>query len=565
MIKKISRRDFLKTTARTGLAVGVVGNRMWAHDYSAQDEFDLILKNGTVIDGIQDKGYEADIGVVGERIKSVGNLGKSRAKDILDASGKVISPGFIDIHAHSDLTPFLNPKAESKIRQGVTTELNGNCGFSAFPPDLALQDEDGRAADRLGINIDWTDLSGYQTRLKENKLALNHATLIGHGTLRSYVMGHEKREPTSEEMEQMKQLAAKAMEQGAFGLSTGLEYFPGSFSAPEEIIAVCKAIANHGGIYATHIRSEDQQAVEAIAEAIYIAEEAKVTLQISHFKVGGRTNWWKMPYMIDLVEQAQERGLKVTADRYPYTAYGTGLNVFFPPWALSGGLKDFVERLKNREMRQRMKGETLEKFKGYPWESIVIADATHDENRGIIGKNLQQIAAERKTDPYDLLCNLLISEEGDMAHFGFAMSDANTDTVLRLPWVMLCSDGSALAPHGPLGEGVPHPRNYGTFPRLLGHYVREKKLLNIVEAIKKMTSMPASVMGLQNRGVIREGHFADITVFDPSTIADQSTYTEPERYPVGIDYVIVNGQLVIDHDQHTGALPGKVLSGPGKR
>jgi N-acyl-D-amino-acid deacylase len=564
MTKGLSRRDFLKRTAWAGAALSAVGTRVWSDTYSSPYGFDLLIRNGMVIDGVQDKGYEADIGIIGERIKAVGKIGKRKAKTVLDASGKVVSPGFIDIHSHSDLEPFLNPKGESKIRQGVTTELNGNCGFSAFPFNPALQDEGGELAEQLKMTIDWTDLSGYYARLNENKFAINHATLLGHGTLRTSIMGFEKREPSSKEMEQMKQLAAEAMQQGAFGLSTGLEYYPGSIASPEEVIEICKVIAEYGGIYATHIRSEDQKVIESVAEAIYIAEKAKIPLQISHFKVGGTTNWWKMPYMIDLVEKAQKRGVNIAADRYPYTAYGTGLNIFFPPWALGGGLNDFVERLKDKEMRQRIKGETLEKFKGYPWESIVIADATHDENRAFIGQNFQQIAAEKNMDPYDLLCDLLITEGGNMSHFGFAMSDENTDTVLKLPWVMLCSDGSALAPHGPLGEGVPHPRNYGSFPRFLGLYVREKKLVTLNEAIKKMTSMPASKMGLRNRGMIKEGLSADLVVFDPSVVADKATYTEPERYPVGIDYVIVNGQLVVDHEKHTGALPGKTLLGPGK-
>jgi len=494
----------------------------------------------------------------------LGKLNKSEAKKVLDVSGKVVSPGFIDIHAHSDFEPFLNPKCESKIRQGVTTELNGNCGFSAFPVNVAKQDEERRSAERLNLEIDWTDLRGYHSRLEKNRLAVNQATLIGHGTLRSYVMGNEKREPTSPEMAQMKELAAEAMEQGAFGISTGLEYFPGSFSETSEIIELCQVVAKYKGLYATHIRSEDNQVIEAVAEALLIAERAQIPLQISHLKAVGTTNWWKVPYMIDLIEKAERRGVRVTADRYPYTAYGTGLNVFFPPWALDGGLKAFVEKLKNKDIRQRMKAETLEKFKGYPWDSIVIADASQDKNRKLIGKNLQQAADQRKMAPYELVCDLLIEEGGDLGHFGFGMSDENTELILKHPLVMLCSDGSALTPDGLLGQGVPHPRNYGTFPRFLGHYVREKKLISLPQAIKKMTSMPAMKMGILDRGAVKEGHYADLVIFDPATIIDKATYPEPEQYPEGIDYVIVNGRIVIDHGQQTGELPGKILRGPGK-
>jgi len=271
MTNPVSRRNFMKSAVWAGAAAGVLGTRMWADNYSLKEEFDLILKNGTVIDGIQDKEFNADIGIAGERIKAVGNLSKSRAKTVLDASGKTVSPGFIDIHAHSDLEPFLNPKGESKIRQGVTTELNGNCGFSAFPVNLTLQTEAGGLAEQFKIKIDWTDLNGYQARLRESKFAVNHATLIGHGTLRSSVLGYAKRDPSGQELEEMKQLTAKAMQQGAFGLSSGLEYYPGSITAPEEIIEICKVIAQYGGIYATHIRSEDQKVIESVAEAIYTA------------------------------------------------------------------------------------------------------------------------------------------------------------------------------------------------------------------------------------------------------------------------------------------------------
>jgi N-acyl-D-amino-acid deacylase len=561
----MSRRDFIKATASAGILMRFSGNYLFGKRSISNINYDLILKKGTIIDGISDQTYKADVGIKGERITAITSLQNAKSKSIIDASDKIISPGFIDVHSHTDLELLANPKAESKIRQGVTTELSGNCGGSAFPRKKDLTSYERKMAERLNLNIDWTNLEEYHSRLARQGTAVNHATLVGHGTLRSFVMGEENREPNTKEMEVMKNLVAEAMQQGAFGLSTGLEYTPSGFAEPMEVIELCKAAAKYGGFYATHIRSEDHQVIEAVAESIYTAEKGELPLQISHFKAAASINWWKMPMMIDLIERAKERGLSITADRYPYTAYSTGLSVFFPQWALDGGAERFVDRLKNKELRNRMRKETLEKFKGYSWEDLVIVDVQLDKNKGLIGKNISEAATESKQDPYEFLCDLLIEEDGDVDHVGFAMSNENTDLVLQHQLVMMGSDGSALAPYGQLSRGVPHPRNYGAFPRFLRLYVNEKKTISLSEAIKKITSMPAAKMRLQDRGSIKEGNFADIVVFNPQTIADKATYTRPEQYPVGIDYVIVNGKIVIDDGKHTGELPGKVLQGSGKK
>ena len=556
----------MKTAAQTGLLLSISGLPGLRKNSDIASNFDLIIKKGTIIDGIRDTPYKADLGISGERIKAIGNLSEASSKAIIDASEKTIAPGFIDIHSHTDLELLVNPKAESKIRQGITTELSGNCGGSVFPLKKHFSPEERRIGEKLGLNIDWVDLEGYYSRLSKEGMAINHATLLGQATLRSYVMGKEKREPKAQEMEMMKHLAAETMEQGAFGLSTGLEYAPSGFAKAEEILELCQVVAKYGGFYASHIRSEDLYILEAIGESLFIAEKGEIPLQISHLKVSGKINWWKQQMIIDLIERAGERGILVTADCYPYTAYSTGLSVFFPHWALDGGAGEFVKRLKDKELREKMREETVEKVIGNnSWESILIVEVSREENRSLEGKNLSDIAASRKKDPYQLACDLLVEEEGDVSIVGFGMSEENIQLLLKHPLLMLCSDGSALAPYGLLSRGVPHPRNYGAFPRFLGLYVREKKLIPLPQAIKKMTSLPAAKMGLEDRGSIKEGNFADLVIFDPSKISDTATYFEPENYPEGIDYVLVNGRIVIDHGQQTGELPGKVLHGPGKK
>ena len=524
--------------------------------------YDVIIRNGTIVDGLNAKPFRADVGIAGERIRVIGPLATAEARTVLDATGKIVAPGFIDIHAHTEAPELLlNPRGESKIRQGVTTEISGNCGGSSFPMSKEVSEDEKKHSGRSGLVRDWFDLEGYFSRLKKTGLVFNYATLVGQGSIRELVLGDARRSPNAEELERMKSLVARAMEQGAIGISTGLEYSPSGFASTEEVIELCRAAAAYGGFYATHVRSEDSRVVEAVAEAIHIAEAAKLPLEISHFKVCGTTYWWKLPKLFDLVDRARERGLDVTADRYPYTAYNTGLSVFYPNWVLDGGAGAFVERLKDPGERLKMNEETFEKLEGTPWENILLVDMDQEENKPLVGKTIQQAADEARQDPYEFSCDLLIKEGGNVSIIGFGMDEGGTEQTLKHPLVMLCSDGSALAPDG----GMPHPRNYGTFPRFLGHYVRERKIMGLPEAIQKMTSMPAAKAGLKDRGAIRTGNWADLVVFDPAAIADKATYTDPEQYPVGIDYVLVNGKVVIDHGVHSGEMAGKLLYGPGKK
>jgi N-acyl-D-amino-acid deacylase len=558
MPDKVSRRSFIFAGLKGAAAAGFIaaGGRI---AFAGDDWLDLVIRNGLIVDGGGGEPFYGDLGVRGERIAAIGNPGELKADWVIDAEGKAVSPGFIDIHSHTDTELLINPKAESKIRQGVTTELSGNCGGSVFPikPD---SQEVKEYAQRLGININWKDLASYQTVLMSGGIAVNHGTLVGCGTIRSYVLGEDARHPNADEMESMKRLIAIAMEQGAFGLSSGLEYTPDGFFTTEEMIELCSVVAKYGGFYATHMRSEDFALLEAVGEAITIAERAGLPLQISHLKASGKHNYYKVPMVFDLIERAYDRRLDVTADRYPYTAYSTGLSIFFPQWALDGGSEAFVARLKDSEMRLKMKAETLEKVEANNgWESILINSVDEEANRAYVGMRLDAAAAKAGVDPYEFACDLLISEGGNIGFIGFGMSEENTERILTHPFVMVCSDGYAIAPYGPLSEGTPHPRNYGTFPRFLQWFVREKGLLTLAQAVRKMTSMAADRMRLRDRGIIRTGCFADLVVFDPATVADRATYVEPKQYPAGIEYVIVNGVPVIMKGEHTGELPGKAL------
>ena len=567
MIKnKISRRQFIEKTTKAGILIAVTGEFSRGRISSSPKRFDLIIKNGLITDGLNSKPFKSDLGIIADRIEALGSLDQANSKSTIDAGGKIVSPGFIDIHSHTDIELLINPKAESKIRQGVTTELSGNCGMSTFPRKKPLSQSKKNQKEKISLDFDWTNLEEYHSTMQKRGIAVNHATLVGLGTVRSYVMGNARRDPTAKEKETMKSILREAMTQGAFGLSNGLENAPDRFFSADEIIELLQIISKHGGFYATHMRSEDTRLMEAVAEAIYIGERAEILLHISHLKAAGKNNYHKIPMVFDLIERAKERGLDVTADRYPYTAWNTSINIMFPVWAVAGGPERFVKRLKNKDLRQKMKEETLEKVEGNnSWENLVIQAVSNEMNRHLVGKKIQEAADKKNQNPYDFTCNLLISEGGSLSVIGFGMSEENTALVLKHPLVMLCSDGRALAPYGVLGENIPHPRNYGAFPRFLRFYVREKKLLSLPEAIRKMTSMSAERMGLKKRGVIKKGNYADLVVFDASKISDKATYIKPKQYSKGIDYVIVNGKMVIDHGKHTGALPGKVLHGPGMK
>ena len=528
---------------------------------------DIILKNGFVVDGAGNPKFRADVGVMDGKIVKIGGLRSSKADRIIDAKGLVVSPGFIDVHTHSDFELLANPRAESKIRQGVTTEVVGNCGMSAAPLRGEYASKTAKSIrDKYGLTLDWSSFKEYFNRLEKQGVAVNIISLVGHGNIRECVMDLENRPPTKEEMKEMKALVAQAMEEGAFGLSTGLVYPPGRFADTIELIEFSKVVAKYGGIYASHIRGERETLIEATREAIEIGEKAGVPVEISHHpaKIGA---WGKSKETLKMIEAARARGVDVTCDLHTYSAGQTWLWALLPPWAQEGGPKKIIETLSDPEARDRIKQDMVEeKFPGPGpcglvkrgmWNKLMLTYC--EKNKDLIGKNFAEIAKIRGVDPFDAVFDILIEEETAGMIVGFYYGVEDIRRVLEHPASMIGSDGYALAPYGNLGKGKNHPRSYGTFPMVLARYVRERKVLTLEEAVRKMTSLPAQKLGLRDRGLLREGMWADIVMFDSNRVLDKATYDEPYQYPEGIENVLVDGQVVIEESVHTGTLSGKVL------
>ncbi len=558
--KAVSRRDFLKRTAFAA-ASGLAASSAWIQGCSPKKEFDLVIKGGHIYDGSGAPPFRADIAISHDSIVAIGKLGNSRGKTEIDASHRAVAPGFIDVHDHSDLSLLVNPKAESVIHQGITTLVSGQCGSSPFPISAETWEEEKENAKKnYDLDLDWKDLMGFLSRLEARGIALNYSTLVGHGSIRGAVMGFADRPPTAEELERMKQEVEANIRNGAFGLSSGLEYTPGSFAGPEEIQALCQVVARQGGIYATHMRDEGDRLIESLDESIAAARASGVRLQISHFKTAYPQNWSKLDEALSRLEQAKHEGIDIFCDRYPYIAASTGLSFFFPVWAREGRSEDFISRLKDPSLDGRLRAYAAEQEKKLgTWENVVLSSIPSEKNRRFQGKNILEAAAELGKPAYDFMRDLLVEEEGQVDMISFMMSEDNLKRILAHPLVGVGCDGSAVAPYGILSRGKPHPRNYGTFPRVLGKYVREEKILPAEEMIKKITSIPASRFGFSKRGLIKIGFLADLVVFDPETIEDRATWADPHQYPRGIDFVIVNGQVVIDHNESTGRLPGRVL------
>jgi N-acyl-D-amino-acid deacylase len=528
---------------------------------------DLKIEGATVIDGTGTPGARADVGVRDETIVAVGDLSREHAGSTLNATGKVLAPGFIDMHSHSDWRLWANRRAESKIRQGVTTEVVGNCGFSPAPVTAEFRDDLRGFALYVpsGMDFQWPSFGDYLRALDADGTALNVAHLVGHGTLRIAAMGFARREPTGGELTRMQRMLGDAMSDGAWGLSTGLIYAPGSYATTEEIVAVAHAAARARGFYASHIRGEGATLLEAVAEAIRVGREADMPVQVSHVKAAGRPNWGNVPRALALIDAARAEGLDVRADVYPYTASSTTLRTLLPDWALEGGIDAMLKRLADPAERARIRtavespsAESIVSRVG--WDSVLVSYCARRKDAE--GKRLSEIAAARGLDPIDAALELIVDEAGKAYMILFQLDESDLRAALVHPHVMIGSDGSALAPHGPLGEGKPHPRSYGTFPRVLGEYVREQRTLPLASAVHKMTGLPAARLGLRNRGLVRTGARADLVVFDARRVADRATYEDPHRYPEGIEHVIVNGRFVIKHGEHTGSLPGKVLTPP---
>jgi N-acyl-D-amino-acid deacylase len=511
-----------------------------------------IIRNVSVLDGTGSPAYPADIGLEGDRIAAIGDLAGTQGEEILDGAGLTAAPGFIDMHSHSDFTLPILPGAESKVYQGVTTEVIGQCGDSPAPLTPATR-EVARAADPK-LPWEWLSFAEYLDYLRQGGLSLNVVPLVGHSAVREAGMGYEDRPPTADEMAIMKGLVAQAMDEGAWGMSSGLIYPPGMYASTDELVELARVAAGRGGFYFSHIRGEGSRLLKAVGEAIEIGQRARVPVQIAHFKASKPQNWSLLPQALGLLDEARARGLDVAADRYPYTASSTSLSTSLPPWAHDGGRDALLERLRNPEERARILADTRPR----EWDKVLIAYSPN--NPELEGLTVADIAAQRGTPPAETVLDVLLETEARISEIHFGMSEENLRMVLRHPAVMVGSDGSARAPEGPTGEGKPHPRGYGTFPRVLGKYAREEKVLTLPEAVRKMTGMPAERLGLSDRGRLAEGMKADLVLFDPDTVRDRATYIDPHQYPAGIPYVWVNGQLVIGPEGHTGALPGQVLS-----
>lgn len=534
-----------------------------------ENRFDLVVRGGEVIDGSGQPGRRADVGVAGDRITAVGDLSSAQAGTVIDATGLVVAPGFIDVQGQSGTTLLADGNAESHIRQGITSEIIGEGGSPAFwTPETA----DAEALAPFGITVDWTGFNGYFERLRKSGTTVNVGTFVPATQVRRNIIGMDNRAPTADELSRMEAMVDQAMRDGAFGLSSALIYVPGSFAKTEELVALALVAAKHQGIYITHIRGESFNLFNALDEAIAIGREAGLPVVIFHLKVGAKANWGRMGEAVAKLEQANAAGGRVSATMYPYTAGGTGLSATLPLWVQEGGRDKMIERLKDPAIRARARSEIETRMDGWEnllmaatFEGIQVASVPREFDQSIIGKRLSQLAAERKADVWDLYFQLLIDTGGRIGALYHMMSDADVATGLQSRLVTIGTDSSALRSEGLLARGAPHPRSYGTFPRVLGKYVREDRIFSLPEAVYRMTGAAAAQMGIPDRGRIAERFFADLVVFNPATIRDTATYEQPHQYPVGIEHVIVNGVQVIDPKGLTGARPGRPLYGPARQ
>jgi N-acyl-D-amino-acid deacylase len=526
---------------------------------------DLVLRRATVFDGTGAPGVEADVAILGDRIQAVGRI-VERGRVEVDLAGHALSPGFIDIHTHADLPILANPKVENRILQGITLEVGGQCGGSPGPwSDAQAQGTRERYRRVHGVDIDFQDLGGFFRALEMTPPAVNAACMVGQGTVRGTVVGSEDRPATQEEVARMKALVAEAMQQGAVGLSSGLEYTPSGFATTNELVELASVLQGTGYPYASHMRNEDDSVLAAVEEAIHVGRVAGVPVQVSHLKAQGERNWWKAGVILDLLERVREDGVDVHYDRYPYVAYSTGLSNLFPTWAKSGDSAAFVARLGDPELRPELERYARGKVAQLgSWNSVQISSIGSEKNAWLGGRRLGDAAREAGEEPFAMALRLLTEEGGSVGMIGFGMSEENTARILSHPLGMVCSDGSVYAPAGPLSGGSPHPRSYGTFPRVLGHYVREQRVMPLETAIHKMTGLPARKIQLEDRGVLRPGAYADLVAFNPDTVRDTATFTDPHQYPEGINLVVVNGQVTVREGEMTGVLAGRPVRGRGR-
>ncbi len=536
---------------------------------STTSTFDLVITNGHIIDGTGSPWYSGDVGIRDGRIAAIGNLAAASRKRTIDAAGKVVAPGFIDMLGQSELSILVEPRLPSKIYQGITTEITGE-GGSIAPLNEAIIHADRPGYEHYHITPDWRTFRQYFARLEKQGMGINLASYVGATQVRRMVLGDDNKQPTPEQLEQMKALVRDAMKDGTVGVSTALEYAPAPYAKTEELIALAAEGGKFGGIYSTHMRDESNSILEAIDEALRIGREAHVPVEIWHIKVAGKNNWGRMPEVVAKINAARAAGADVTADTYAYTAWFNDFSAFVPPWAHDGGAAKLVERLKDPTTRERVRKDMLTPSNDWDneWqeipgpEAIMIGVVQNPKMLPLQGKRLSEIAKLWNKDPIDAIFDFLIDDPyAGVAVFG--MSQPDVTLALQQPWVAIDNDSSGTSPEGILGQEHPHPRAYGTFPRILRKYVREDKALTLEDAIRKMSALPAQRLCLTDRGVLKAGMWADVVIFDPATVRDLATFDNPNQLSEGMEYVLVNGVPVIDQNKMTGALPGKVLRGAG--
>jgi dihydroorotase/N-acyl-D-amino-acid deacylase len=535
------------------------------------DSFDILIVNGRVVDGTGNPWFRADVGIRGERVVAVGKLSGSHATKTINADGKIVCPGFIDMLGQSELTLFVDNRAMSKISQGITTEITGE-GESAAPLNDRLLKELKPFMDKYKMNVDWKDFDGFFRRLEANKAAINLGSFVGATQVREFVIGFDNRDPNAQELDQMKELVRTAMKQGALGLSTSLVYAPAVYAKTAELIELAKAAAEYQGIYASHIRDEGNKEIQAILEASDIGRAANIPVEIWHLKVSGKQNWGKMPDVVKQIELIRKGGVDMTADLYPYIAGATALASTMPGWAMDGGWQKLLERLHdpiNRSnIRTQLESDKFDRqnfYRDAGPDGVLISSVYSSLLKKYEGMRLSEIAKEQKKHPAEALFDLLLADSARTGAIYFMMNEGDVKIALAQPWTSFDTDYNGVATEGPLSDAKPHPRTYGAYPRILGKYVRDERLMPLEEAIRKMTSLPANRVGLIERGLLKSGFYADVVVFDPTKIVDKATFENPHQYSEGIDVVLVNGQSVYESGKSTGNLPGKVLRGPGYR
>ena len=522
--------------------------------------FDIIIKSGFVIDGSGCTGIIQDIGISKGEISALGDIEGAPAREIFEAQDFVVCPGFIDIHSHSDFNLLHEPPGRSKIMQGVTTEVCGNCGLSGAPLLGRAKEQRRKSLTGMGLSFTWSSMQQYVDLLQNRGLFCNIAPLIGHGNLRGSVIGYENRSPSQKEMDTMADLLRKGLDAGAWGMSSGLFYPPGAYAAEDELIALARISSQYGGIYASHIRNEEDSVIDAVAEAVKIGREAGIPVQISHLKTMGEKNWSKLPAIFEIMEKALHEGLDISADRYPYIAAATDLDALLPSWACEGGIEKELERLRSKEMQKNIFASIINLRRPEEiFNRILIARVCNEHNKELEGKTIIEAAGQRNQTIQETFFSLLIDEQARVEALFFNMSEENLRKIYLKDYVMVGSDSAAWDTEGFLGEGKPHPRCFGAFPRFLRRYVLEDRVLKMEQAVKKMTGQPAVKLGLKDRGLIKQGYKADLVIMKLEEIRDKATYGNPHQFPEGINRVMVNGIWVVQDGHSTGKRPGTVL------